>query len=325
MAENNTDFLDEIVNTDEPTPANDILPEETVKPESPSKGYDPDIIADLERKSKGFYDNMKEERRKRQDIQSELDRVKGTVAAILEMRKQPLPAELSKPSSKFDGFPVRETEDGDLYVPTEHFKSLIDPYESKISALEQRLAQANAQQNVESETQKVLLSIVGEDESYGPAYQKYQAARKWANDQVIAFQKEHGVRAPLASGQALDAVFSDVNIEQDFEKKFPGLNIEDVVQAEDSQRLFRKTLKNISTVMRKSTEHAPDERFKRVLNKPAGLGSSTNAKGSKLSISDKMGDLSSSDIMNLSDDQVKALEKALLAEEKQDGLTFSRY
>lgn len=324
MPEDTTDFLDEIVEEPVVDNAGTILPEEKVAEPAPPKGFDPAIIADLEKKSKGFYDNMKEERRKRQDIQSELDRVKGTVAAILEMRKQPVPAELNKP--KFDGFAVKETEDGDLYVPSEHLRTLTEPYEAKIAALEQRLAQTNIQRNVEDETQKVLQSIVGEDTSYGPAYQRYQSARKWANDQVIAFQRENGMRGPISSGQALDTVFSDSQIEQEFNTKFPGMNIEDVVQAEDSQRLFRRALKNVSATMQKQEPNRDqDERFKRVLNKPAGLGSSTNAKGAKLSISDKMGDLSPGDIMNLTDAQVKALEKALLSEEKQDGLTFSRY
>lgn len=327
MPENMDEFLKEMIDDDagrEP-PANAILPEEE-QAAPPPKATDSDAIMELERKSKGFYDNMKEERRKRQDIQSELDRVKGTVAAILEMRKQPLPAELGAAKPKFDGLPVAETEDGNLYVPQSTIRPLLEPYEAKIAALEQRLSQTNLQRNVEDETQKVLQSIVGEDESYGPAYQKYQAARKWANDAVVAFQRENGMRGPLSSGQALDTVFSDNQVEQEFNTKFPGLNIEDVVQAEDSQRLFRKTLKNVASSMKKQDpDRVQNDRFRQVLNKPAGLGSSTNAKGATLSISDKMGDLSPSDIMNLSDAQVKALEKALLSEEKQDGLTFARY
>lgn len=322
----NTDFLDEIVDDEAntPDPGDAILPQEEETP-PPSKGFDPAVIADLEKKSKGFYDNMKEERRKRQDIQSELDRIKGTVAAILEMRKQPAVVEELGKKPKFNGLPVAETEDGELYVPSDHLQTVIAPYEQKIAALEQRLQQTNIQQNVETETQRVLQSIVGEDESFGPAFQKYQAARKWVNDRVIEYQRETGMRGQMTSGQALDTVFSDDSIEQEFTKRFPGFNVEDVVQAEDSQRLFRRTLKNISSVLQpKEPDKITNERFQRVLKKPAGLGSSTNAKGATLSISEKLGDLSPSDIMALTDSQAKALEKALYEEEKTDGLTFSR-
>lgn len=322
----NTDFLDEIVDDEAntPDPGDAILPQEE-EPPPPSKGFDPAVIADLEKKSKGFYDNMKEERRKRQDIQSELDRIKGTVAAILEMRKQPAVVEELGKKPKFNGLPVAETEDGELYVPSDHLQTVIAPYEQKIAALEQRLQQTNIQQNVETETQRVLQSIVGEDESFGPAFQKYQAARKWVNDRVIEYQRETGMRGQMTSGQALDTVFSDDSIEQEFTKRFPGFNVEDVVQAEDSQRLFRRTLKNISSVLQpKEPDKITNERFQRVLKKPAGLGSSTNAKGATLSISEKLGDLSPSDIMALTDSQAKALEKALYEEEKTDGLTFSR-
>jgi len=324
----NTDFLDEIVEDENQNvnPGDALLPENEDSKESSSlKGVDPSVIADLEKKSKGFYDNMKEERRKRQDIQSELDRIKGTVAAILEMRKQPAALAELGPKPKFNGLPVAETEDGDLYVPSEQLNTVIAPYQQKIEALEQRLQQSNLQQNVESETAKVLQSIVGEDESFGPAFQKYQAARKWVNDRVIEYQRENGIRGPMTSGQALDTVFSDDHVEQEFAKKFPGFAVEDVVQAEDSQRLFRRTMKNIASVLQpKIPDKITNERFQKVLKKPAGLGNATNAKGASLSISEKLGDLSPSDIMSLTDAQAKALERALLEEEKTDGLIFSR-
>jgi len=317
------DFLDELLNEEPaPNPGDAILPKQDEQ--TPAlRAADPDAIAELERKSKGFYDNMKEERRKRQDIQSELDRVKGTVAAILEMRKQPaLPEELS-PKSKFNGLPVRETEDGDLFVPHDQLQPILAPYQAKIEALEQRLQQSNLQQNAETETQKILQSIVGEDESFTPAYQKYQAARKWVNDQVINYQRETGVRGPMSSGQALDSVFADAQLEKDFTTRYPGFQLEDVVQAEDSQRLFRRAMKNIASVLTpKNPERVTDDRFRKVLNKPSGLGNATNAKGARLSISEKMSELSPNDIMNLSDDQVRLLEKELYKEEKTDGLTF---
>lgn len=316
------DFLDDIVDEGAQNSAQAILPEE--KPgAAPQKADTADVVAELERQKKGFYDNMKEERRKRQEIQSELDRVKGTVGAILEMRRQPA-GDLLAPKPKFQGIPVKETEDGDLFVPADQLQSVVAPYEAKIVALEQRLQQSNLQRTVQDETEKVFQSIVGENESYGPAYQKYQAARKWINDQVIDYQRENGMRGPMTSGQALDTVFADDQVEKEFTTRFPGLNVEDVVQAEDSQRMFKRMLNNtVKTLQPKAP--STDERFRRVLNKPAGLGQTTNAKGAKLSMSEKLADLSPSDIMGLTDSQVKQMEKLLLEEEKNDGLSFSNW
>jgi hypothetical protein len=321
MVDNNVDFLDDVVDEGD-NPADAILPEESAAP-APST-VDPNVIAELEKKSKGFYDSMKDERRKRQDLQNELERIKGTVGAILEMRRQPGQGDPLTPPPKFQGIPVKETEDGDLFVPADQLQTLVSPYEAKIAALEQRLQQSNTQRNVENETERVLQSIVGEDERFGPAYQKYQAARKWVNDRVIDYQKENGMRGPMSSGQALDTVFAEESTEQEFQQRFPGLNVEDVVQAEDSKRQFKRMLTNTVKTLAPKTPPA-DERFRRVLNKPAGLGNTTNAKGAKLAISEKVAELSSNDIMNLSDSQVKQLERMLSDEEKNDGLTFSRW
>ena len=310
------DFLDDLDTDDEESVVNDILPEEPTPAKADATAKS---LEELDRKSKGFYDSMKAERAKRQELQSELDRIKGTVNAILEM-KRAQPADVLADTPKFKGMPVKETEDGELFVPTEHVDNVIAPYKQKIADLEQRLQQTDTRRDMDNESMKVIQSIVGEDESYGPAYNKYQAARKWANDRVVDFQKENGLRTPMTSGQALDAVFSD-ETEKEFASRFPGLNIEDVVRAEDSRRDFRKMLKNVSGAM--NTPKKPtDERFRRVLNKPSGLGSATNVKGGKLSISERAADLSGMDLMELSDAQVKMLEDALRKEEKSDGISW---
>ena len=59
-----------------------------------------------------------------------------------------------------------------------------------------------------------------------------------------------------------------------------------------------------------------NERFKEVLKKPSGLvNAPKSTKNYELSILDKLEDLSSDDVMNLTDKQIKALEKAMLEEE----------
>lgn len=307
-----TQFLDELME--------DEGSEETTQEQENDSKIDAKVAEALTAKEKGFYNEMKAERMRRQEIQSQLDKLTGTINGILEARRTP-PAETGE-KKKFAGIPVAETEDGDLYLPEEHLQKIVSPYEEKIRNLEMYLQQTAVAQNSESEAQKAINAIVGEDESHGPAYQKYQAARKWANDKVVQFQRENGVRGAMTSGQALDYVFSE-DVEKEFQQKFPGLPLDEIVTAEDSQRNFRRMLKSIVKVAdsRKDTSDQ-DVRFKKLLKKPSGLGSTSNAKAGHTGISEKLGSLTPQDIFDLSDAQIRALQEAIRLEEKEGGLTF---
>jgi hypothetical protein len=50
-----------------------------------------------------------------------------------------------------------------------------------------------------------------------------------------------------------------------------------------------------------------DSRFQKVLDKPSTLGNQANAKAGQLSALEKVGNLKTEDIMNLSDAQIEAL------------------
>jgi hypothetical protein len=50
-----------------------------------------------------------------------------------------------------------------------------------------------------------------------------------------------------------------------------------------------------------------DSRFQKVLNKPSTLGNQANAKAGQLSVLEKVGNLKTEDIMNLTDAQIEAL------------------
>ena len=299
----------------------DLMEEEAdTKEEDNDSKIDAKVAEALTAKEKGFYNEMKAERQRRQEIQTQLDKLTGTINGILESKKTA--TVLDEKPKKFAGIPVAETEDGDLYLPEEHIQKIVSPYEEKIKNLERYLQQSAVVQNSESEAQKTILAIVGEDETHGPAYQKYQAARKWANDKVVQFQKENGVRGQMTSGQALDYVF-DGDVEKEFQQKFPGVPLDEIVTAEDSQRNFRKMLKSVSKVAdsRKDTSEQ-DARLRKLLKKPSGLGSSPNAKAGHVNITEKLGSLTPQDIFELSDAQIRALQDALAREEKDGGLEF---
>jgi hypothetical protein len=52
-----------------------------------------------------------------------------------------------------------------------------------------------------------------------------------------------------------------------------------------------------------------DSRFQKVMNKPSTLGNQANAKAGQLSVLEKVGNLKTQDIMELSDAQIDALLK----------------
>jgi len=305
------DFIDELLESDEPAKPEGSEPA-TQEPKTQTQSED------LDKKAAGFYKDLRDERRKRQELQSELDRVKGTINAILEMKRNPAADIVGETKSK--GIPVKETESGELFVNTDDVKNLNLPYEDRIKLLEQELQRAKSQSQAESEAQRIMEGIVGENEEYSPAYQKYKSARQWVNDRVIEFQRENRITGAMSSASALDHVFDD-QLEGEFKKNFPGFHLEDVVQAEDSKRLFKRMLNN-SVELFKPKEPTTDPRFRKVLSKPSGLAGSSNAKAGQMNISEKLAALSTEDIMNLSDKEIAALEKALLAEERSDGIMF---
>ena len=113
----------------------------------------------------------------------------------------------------------------------------------------------------------------------------------------------------------MDYVF-DTQLRKEFANEFDGLDLVDIVTAEDSQDHFRRMLNNVATVMtpEDNTETTGpkdkmDSRFQKVLNKPSSLGNQANAKAGQLTILEKVGNLNTTDIMDLSDSQIEALMK----------------
>ena len=278
----------------------------------------------LTKEKHGLLKNVKQERTRRQEISGRLNQLTETVNGILAKKQDVIPEPASKQAGKL---PVTWTEDGEGFIETDKLNDMLTPYQERIAELEAMVQNSTARNSAELQAEKVRQSIVGEDERYEGAYRKYQAARKWVVDQVTDFVRVNEVGRALNSGEALDYVFSDKSLEDEFKAAFPNMDIEDIVTAEDSQRHLRRTLNTLAKAMSPSEDEAhsarkPDSRFQRVLNKPSALGNNANAKAGHESVLDKMSSLKSTDIMDLSDAQVEALLKAVGAEEKHDGINF---
>lgn len=270
-------------------------------------------IAELEKKNMGLLNETKAQRRKRQETEGRLDKLTGTVESILNKVQAPSSTDGGE-KPKGDKVILDYDDDGNPVLDTSVLSGVNNQLNERIANLEALLQASVQQQQNTEDASKVIDAIVSEDEAYSGAYQKYRGARKWVEDKVVEFQNENNLEGLMSSGQALDHVFGE-DLEGEFKSKFPGLDLERVVTAEDSQRHFRNTLASITA----SAEHSPDDvekgnRFKKVLAKPSSLGGAANQKGAQLSAVEKLANLTSEDIIGLSDADVARIEKALARE-----------
>lgn len=285
-------------------------------------------IEELERQNKGLLSAKQAEVQKRQAVANRLEQLEGAVSNILSERQKKgmeslTQSQVSEVQSK--GLPVVYDDDGNAFVDHTAVQNLISPYERKIIELEDKLQQTSDVTAAMDAAERTRQGIIGEDERYGSANNRYRAARKWVEDVVIDFAQSNNIQRKLTSGEALDYVF-DPGLKQEFQDKFKDMDLIDVVTAEDSQDHFRRMLRNISASMTPKddikTTPRTDSRFQKVLSKPSSLGINANAKAGQLSISDKLDNLSYKDLTNLSDSEAETLMEALRREELQDGIKF---
>jgi hypothetical protein len=282
----------------------------------------------LEKEKQGLLAATKAERTKRQATAGRLEQLEGAVSNMLSQRQQQGTESLTvaqATEAQNKGLPVIYDDDGNGWVDQNAVNNLISPYQQKVADLETKLQQVNSTQQAQDAAEKIREGIIGEDERFGFAAGKYRAARKWVEDEVFDFAKDNGVTRALTSGEALDYVF-DQNLRSAFDEKFKGLDLVDIVTAEDSQDHYRRMLNNVANAMnpKDESETGPrmDSRFQKVLKKPSNLSGNANAKAGQLSLMDKVDNLRPQDIGNLSDKEVEVLLEAMGREEKEGGIRF---
>jgi hypothetical protein len=284
-------------------------------------------VESLEKEKQGLLAATKAERTKRQATAGRLEQLEGAVSGILSQRQQKGTESLSVHEAAVaqkKGLPVVYDDDGNGWVDQDAVNNLVSPYEQKITDLETKLQQVNTASQAQDAADKVREGIIGEDERYGFAAGKYRAARKWVEDAVFDFAKENGVKRALTSGEALDYVL-DKELRDEFTELHKGIDIVDIVTAEDSQDHFRRMLSNVADVAfpkEETPEPRMDSRFQKVLRKPSNLGGNANAKAGQLSVMDKVENLSAADISSMTDKDIDTILQAMSREEKEDGIRF---
>jgi hypothetical protein len=308
------DLIESLLDSDDET--DDDVTTKTLKEE----------LAALKKENHGLLTTVKKERSKRQNSDGKLEQLSGqynhlsdTVNGILEQKRTG--AADPTPAAGTEGPQVLYNDDGDPYLPTEAVNSLITPLQQEIDELKQALQITTTQSAAQAEAERAKAAVIGKDEAYGPAHAKYQTARNWVEKVVENWQYQTGNQGQqVGSGYALDTIF-DADLREQFSTEFPDMDLFTIVTAEDGLDHFERTLQSLVV---KEEELVPtkklDSRFRQVLNKPSTLGKTANAKAEP-TIVEKAGNLSASDIGSLTDAQVAALEKAMLAEENE-GIDF---
>ena len=128
---------------------------------------------------------------------------------------------------------------------------------NRIAQLEGAVVQ-NAQQSHANEmAQHEIDSILAENEGYAETYKQLDTAFKFLDAETIKLQRERdmeGITIPVT--QALD-FFAGSDIEEKFQRKFPNLNIEDVLDSQSSFRQMKRVLNELTTTRTASQPKPP--------------------------------------------------------------------
>lgn len=284
----------------------------------------------LKKERRGLFKDLKHERKIRQDMSSQMQNLNAVVNQISQQRQAAQNAGDAGAQTPRD-ITVEFDEEGEAKIPTDKLMEMIvKPLEEKINSLTNHVQSTTVQNQQINQAQELMNEIISEDERFSDAQQVYKKARGWLEEQVIEFQKANNIGGVVTPGEALDYIF-DEDLTEEFGEMFPKVDMESVLMAEESPsgRFYRKALAGIADVIHPAKEEkeeismqkaAQQKKFKKVLEKPNGLGQSASKQGK--SVLDVAGNLSSLDALTLSDGQVDALMTALEREEKTGGIQF---
>lgn len=282
-----------------------------------------------EKQRRGIYNELKSERRARQELTEQISNYHNTLNQILQQRQAASPT-AAAPSLK--GIPLEFDDDGDAFIPEDKLAAMTAPQikalQEKIDNLQKSMQATQGTMQQQYAAQTAINKILSEDERFFDAWPVYQKARAWANDVVINWQQDNDVGGIINSGDALQYIF-DQSTRAKFEKAFPGVNIEDIVTAEDNEYFLKRTLRGLADVLFQEDDEpvvkpkrTKDSKFEKVLKKPNGLGAAANKRGSGKSIAEVAESLSGVEALDLTDAQAEALLRSLEREEKVNGITF---
>jgi len=273
-------------------------------------------LEDLEKSNKGLLGAVKGERTQRQQLQGRLEQISETLNDIISRRKEAEEAE-EKPS----GIKVEVDEEGQAFVPQE---AILTPLEQKLSALEEKIdklateaTKKTEEDSREKEAQKVFDRIVAEDEAFADASRKLEGMAGWINERLFPLLEEQGVKGTTAD-QILD-VLDDAKIETEFQKAYPGVDMERIVRAYSSKHGYRAALTHLSTTKGpdEDSEGEKATKLRELANKPSGLGGVRNQKVSTGLTLEQIAKIDADDFDLMTDDEADKILRFLEKEEQR--------
>ena len=296
------------------------------KEEGPTRAELETENAKLKKEAKGRLSDTVKSRQERTAMKTELIELRGAVTQLFDKRdslnseKKETPIPLEDPKKKIE-FEADESAFVDLGEVKTAIKETKDSTQQQIDEL--KLLQED--QTRKSDYERTVSNILDSNRTeFDPAYQKLQEAIKSLNDKVIEAQTRTDTPGDPKTGEltvdaALDLLDGSVE-EEAFIKDYPGLNPTQIARAFNSKRDLKDTLTHIATTLKpdntKNAINSADmDLIRRAQTKPGSLNGQDNQSGAGDTLLDKISNLPTESIMDISDAEADRIEKMMRDEE----------
>lgn len=231
-----------------------------------TKAFDVEAkLAELEASNKGLVKSLSAQRGIRQDLQSQLESIKQTIAEVKESR-----ADLSEePTGSM--VPIEYDDNGNPYLDTSNLGDFNKTEIAALKATVNQLQQQINQTNVQKSEQQFLNGLLDEREGYAEAHKAVTKAWNFLKDDAFdAYLTEKGMDAPKTADQAIEIALNSKEINAEFSKRFPSLDMESVLEAHliATPRYLRKALNKALVSKDTESSHTSLDR-----TKPSSLAS----------------------------------------------------
>jgi len=261
-------------------------------------------LAELEASNKGLVKSLTAQRGLRQDLQGQLDEIKTALQNVKSGQQ-----ETTITNSDGEVIPIDFDDKGNPFLDPIYLKDITNPEVAELKAKLTRLeTQANVVSQQTSENQ-LLQNLLGEQDGYVEAHKQVTSAWKYLKDDIFdAYLVEKGLEAPKNADQAIEIAMNAPEIQAQFTKKFPTLDMESVLEAHliATPRYLRKAL-NKALVDDGSSSHSALD-----ITKPTSLANANSSGGdSQESLLARVGNMTTEDFMKLDEPTMAKIDKLL--------------
>lgn len=338
------DFFEKILNEDIPIPTEDDedagadasdkkvvdkSEEDHVKGELETVDSLKARIAELERENKGRLNDVVKSRESKREMREELDELKSAVISLLQRRNDAVSDE-DEEHTESKKAPLTDTrkkiefdENNDAFVDLSEVKEALAAETASLKQEQQKLAEQRALEEAQKAFAENVRKVVSTDEKrLAPAYDKVGEMYTDLNEAVKALQMRTGIKGDpkdgtLSQERALELLDGSPE-EQEYLKKYPGIDPTRVARAFNSTYDLKIGLRHIADVFKLGEDGEADtldDKIKAAKNKPGSLAGHENRTSDAGSLIERIAGLSHRDLEDLSDAEAAKIEQMLLREE----------